>query len=258
MQSFSPRSLSLRVGTIIAIATLALAAIFGPALFGRGGQPVALAQATTTTPARTITVVGEGKVTVKPDLASINIGVETVKPTVKEASDENAATVTAILAALADQDIANNDIQTSGFSVYAERFGPDGPLPEGEVRYRVSNNVSVKIRDLEKVSAVLDAAMEAGANNIYGIEFSLEDKSSARSEARAEAVSDAEARAEELATLNGVSVGEVLSISEVIGNNMFIGANQTYMPMGGGAAAPIAPGELELSMQLQITYAIAD
>lgn len=254
MQSFT-----LRIGALMGVAVLVIAAVFGPIAFGRSGQPVALAQDTTTsTPVRTITVVGEGKVTVTPDMARVNIGVETVKPTVKEASDENAAIVNAILAALADQGIADNNIQTSGFSVYAERFGPDGPLPEGEVRYRVSNNVSVKIRDLETVSAVLDAAMEAGANNIYGVEFMLDDRSEARSAARAEAVNDAKARAEELATLNGVSVGEVLSISEVIGNGLYIGDNQMFSQMGGGGGAPIAPGELEMSMQLQITYAITD
>jgi uncharacterized protein YggE len=253
MQSFT-----LRIGAIIAVAILALAAVVSPIAFGRTGQPIALAQDAPDTPARTITVVGEGKVNVQPDVARVNIGVETVKPTVEEASEENDAIVNAVLAALKEQGIADNDIQTSGFSVYAERFGPDGPLPEGEVRYRVSNNVGVKIRDMEKVGEVIDAAMQAGANNIYGVEFTLEDKTDAQSEARALAVDAAKAKAEELAALNGVSVGEVLAISEVIGNSMFISANQAYMPMGGGGGAPIAPGELELSTQLQITYAIAD
>ena len=252
MQSFG-----LRVGAIMAVAVLAIAAFVAPAAFGRSGQPVALAQEATT-PQRTITVVGDGKVSVKPDMARVNIGVETIKPTVKEASDENDATVQAVLEALEEQGIAEKDIQTSGFSVFAERYGQDGPLAEGEVRYHVSNNVTVKIRDLETVGAVLDAAMEAGANNIYGVDFMVEDPAAAQSEAHAEAVDVAKAKAEELAKLNGVTVGEVISISEVIANTFYAGASQPMMAMGGGGGTPIAPGELDIATQLQITYAISD
>jgi uncharacterized protein YggE len=241
----------------MAVAVLAIAAFVAPAAFGRTGQSVALAQEVNTPP-RTITVVGEGKVSVKPDTARVNIGVETVKPTVQEASDENEAIVNAVLEALTAQGIDANEIRTSGYSVYAERFGPEGPLPEGDVRYRVSNNVSVKIRDLETVGEVLDAAMEAGANNIYGVEFMLEDQTASQSEARAEAVDAAEAKAEELAQLNGVSVGEVVSISEVIANNFYPAASQAMMAMGGGGGTTIAPGELDITTQLQITYAIAE
>jgi uncharacterized protein len=219
--------------------------------------PTASAQAQAGLPARTITVVGQGKVRIQPDVARANFGVEVVKPSVREALDENQAVMDEVLAALEEQGIAENDIQTTGFSIYAERFGPTGPLPEDQVNYRVSNNVTVMIRDLDSVGNVIDAAVEAGANNIYGIEFRIDDPSTLESEARRNAVEDAEARAADLAELTGVSVGEVVSISEVIASGGYISSNFAQAAgMGGGGGTPISPGELELIMQLQVTYAI--
>jgi uncharacterized protein YggE len=207
---------------------------------------------------RTITVVGEGTVSISPDVARANIGVEVARPTVKEASEENKAVVEAVLAALEEQGIDESDIQTSGFSVYAERFGPEGPLSENEVQYRMSNNVSVTIRDLDSVGAVLDAAIDAGANNIYGVEFSLEDMGAAQSEARADAVADAGEKAAQLAELVDVSLGEVISLSEVIGSNggFYSGLSSRVQGLGGGGGAPISPGELEIVQQIQAVYAI--
>lgn len=221
--------------------------------------PAVSAQAPAAAPGRTITVVGQGKVRIQPDVARANFGVEVARPSVREALDENQTVMDEVLAALQAEGIAENDIQTTGFSIYAERFGPTGPLPEDQVNYRVSNNVSVMIRDLDHVGNVIDAAVEAGANNIYGIEFRIDDPSALESEARRGAVEDAEARAAELAELNGVSVGEVVSISEVVASGGFISSSfAQQVGMGGGGATPISPGELELVMQLQVTYAIAD
>jgi uncharacterized protein YggE len=219
---------------------------------------VANAQASDSRPARTITVVGEGKVRIQPDVARTNFGVEVARPSVREALDENKAVMDAVLAALQEQGIAKNDIQTTGFSIYAERFGPTGPLPDDQVNYRVSNNVAVVIRDLDTVGEVVDAAVEAGANNIYGIEFRVDDPSTLESEARQGAVDDAAAKAAELAELTGVSVGELVSISEVISSGSYYTSNfsQAVGMGGGGGATPIQPGELDLLMQLQVTYAI--
>jgi hypothetical protein len=210
---------------------------------------------------RTITVVGEGKVTIEPDVARATFGVEVLKPTVKEAMADNKTTMDAVLAALRGQGIEDKDIQTTGFAIYAERYGPQGPLPEDQVNYRVTNNVTVVIRDLESVGVVIDAAVEAGANNIYGIEFRIDDPNKLESQARKGAIEDAKAKAEELAELTGVTVGMVISVSEVIANGGYFASNfaqRTDFGGGGGGAAPIAPGQLDLIMQLQVTYAIAE
>jgi uncharacterized protein YggE len=216
-------------------------------------------QADTTLP-RTITVVGEGKVKTKPDIAQINIGIEILGDTVQEASDQAADAMDAVLAILTAQGVEQKDIQTSGYNVWVERpYGPEGPT--GDTLYHVNNTVSVTIRDLDSVGTILDATIEAGANSIYGVTFNVADPSPLMSEGREKAVTDARSKAEELAELNNVAVGEVISISEVIGGapGYYAGGFRGLSPaegMGGGGAGPISPGELELTVQLQITYRI--
>lgn len=251
---------------ILATMSVAVLVLAGVLVVARTGFAPPAAQAktvaeTTSTLPRTITVVGEGKVRIKPDIAQATIGVEVMKPTVKEASSGAREVMEAVLKTLKEQGVDEKDIQTSGFSVYAERpYGPEG-LSENELLYRVSNQVAVTIRDLETVETVLGATMEAGANSIYGVTFSLADPSRVESEARKEAVADAKAKAQELATLNGVELGDVMSVSEVIGGRggYYVGSfREAAMSagLGGGGGGPIAPGELELTMQLEIVYAV--
>jgi uncharacterized protein len=252
----------------VVVPVISSALILGAVYFAGAGNlltvPVAEAQGDTITqtvaaPAMpgTITVVGEGKVTLEPDIAHVTIGVETVTNTVIEASDENSAAVQAVIDALKAQGISEDDLQTSGFSIYAERFGPEGPLADTDVRYHVTNNVMVTIRELDNVGPILDAAIEAGANNIYGIDFALDDPSTVEADARSAAVEDAKTKAEELAQLNGLTLGNVVSVSEVVGSNGgYYAGNfaQQARAMGGGGT-PVSPGQLDLVMQLQITYA---
>jgi len=208
---------------------------------------------------RTITVVGEGKVKIKPDIAQINIGIEIVGDTVQEASSQAADTMDAVLATLTAQGVDQKDIQTSGYNVWVERpYGPEGPT--GKTLYHVNNTVSVTIRDLDIVGSILDSAIETGANNIYGVTFSVADPSPLMSEGREKAVADARSKAEELAQLNNVTVGEVISISEVVGGAAgYYPGSFRGLPAAegmGGGGGPISPGELEMQVQLQITYAI--
>jgi uncharacterized protein YggE len=210
---------------------------------------------------RTITVVGDGTVNIQPDVARANIGVEVLSASVDEAAAENSRVTDQVLAALTAMGIAKEDIQTSGFSVFSERYSPDGS-PSTEVQYRVTNTVNVLIRDLDSVGDVLDASIKAGANNIYGVEFLLDDPTTARSAARGMAVENAAATAAELAELSGVQVGRIVSISEVIGSNGGFYSNQ-FTQFSTGASAgrmdtPIEPGQLRLTMQLQVTYELVD
>ncbi|NPV08575.1 MAG: SIMPL domain-containing protein [Anaerolineae bacterium] len=206
---------------------------------------------------RFITVVGQGKTNVEPDIATLNLGVQTKAAKVDEAMSENTAIMDAIMEALLAAGIEEKDIQTTSYNIYLDE-GYRAPDVEPEPVYRVSNMVLVKVRDLEAVGEVLDAAVAAGANQIYGISFTLEDWSEAEAEARAEAMADARARAEELAGLAEVEVGEVLSISEVVGGTAPYAASYGVAleraAMGGGGA--IAPGELEYSTRIQVTYAL--
>ena len=251
-----------RIHRFLAV-TLATALMLTGALAGGNWlrTPAALAQDAAPAAPRTITVVGEGVVNVEPNVARTNIGVEVVRGTVEEAAAENSRIVDALLATLTELGIDEKDIQTSNFNVYAERFGMGGPVSEEEVQYRVSNTVTVIIRDLDRVGEVIDASIKAGANNIFGIEFLLDDATTARSEARKLAVDAAQANAEELAALTGVQVGRILSISEVVGGaggfyNNSISSFQ--LGLGGAERTPIQLGQLRLTMQLQITYELVD
>jgi uncharacterized protein YggE len=120
--------------------------------------------------------------------------------------------------------------------------------------YIVSNMVNVTIRDLDKVSTVLDAVVEAGANNIWGVNFSLEDQTTAQADARAKAIDDAKARAEALAELSGVKLGPVMSISEILSGGSYPVAFAVERAASGGG--PISPGELEIGYQVQVSYFI--
>jgi uncharacterized protein len=261
MKTQNPRFVATLAATIVLIVAVVAMATSGLLAVPSAGAQAPTPQITATIPG-TITVVGEGRVTIQPDMASANIGVEVVKDSVQEASAENKVVIEAVLDALRAQGVEDRDIQTSGFSIFAERYGPEGPLPEDQTRYRVSNNVNVKIRDLDNVGTILDAAIEAGANNIYGVNFALDNPDEFESDARQSAVEDANTKAAELAELTGLNLGGVVSVSEIIGHGGgFYAGNfgqQFRMDMGAGGGAPIAPGELELVMQLQITYNIVE
>lgn len=204
-----------------------------------------------------VTVIGQGTSYGQPDQATVIVGVDTFAPTVEEATTQNQATLDSVMAALEAAGIATEDIQTTNYSLYAEQiYGEKGP--EGIAGYRVSNQVNVKIRDISLVGDVLAAVTEAGANAIYGVNFTVADPAALEAEARAKAMEDARKRAESLAELGGVSLGDIVLISEVVGTPVM------PMGLGGGgyameqaASAPgISPGQLSYQVQVQVTYGI--
>ena len=253
--------LNRNVRTFVVLVAVVLLA--GVALVGRA--PGAAAQEPPDTDInRTITVVGRGEVKSPPDVARVNLGVEVTAPTVAAAMDDAEQRMTDVLAALKDAGIAAKDIQTSNFSINFERQNPE-MMPRAESTtemtgtvagvYRVNNMVQVTLRDMTAVGDVIDATVEAGANNIWGVSFELENTDALEEQAREAAVNNARARAESLAELNGVEVGEVIAISEVIGASPAPMFAEAARAMGGGGVS-IEPGEVSFATQLQIVYAI--
>ncbi len=235
----------------LSVGGLALVLANGP----RSAQPVAEAAASTTGE-RSITVVGVGKATGKPDIARVTVGIETQAPSLQTAVDDNKAKMNGLLNTLKQLGLADQDIRTSNYSVYTERVTP---IPGAEIStdqmiYHVTNQVDVVVRDVNQLGDVLDKAVAAGANNIYGVSFSVEDTAKLETDARAKAVADAKSRAASLAQLNGVQLGEVVSVSEVVGGAAY---PMDYAAKGmGGGGTPVQPGELEMSLSIQITYAV--
>jgi len=266
MKSFQRPLITLSAGVIVLVGALFL---FGHASPGAtvyaqtSGQitPTLTATAPSVNPA-TIIVVGEGSARVEPDIAVASIGVQVANEDVRAASSEAQELMNAVLTAIREQGVAEEDIQTSGFSIFAD-FGPIGPAgeqPQASL-YRVSNNVNVTIRDLDQVAAVLDAAIAAGANNIFGVNFSVDDPSPAAAEARAEAIENAQAKAQDLAELTGLALGNVFSVSEIIGSRGgFYGGSALGLASQaglGGGGGPIVPGQLNVNVQLEVIYSVA-
>lgn len=201
---------------------------------------------------RTINVAGSGKVFLTPDLATITIGVRTENANASRAVLDNNAQAEEIAMALKEIGVDDKDIQTSNFNIYAnQQFDERGnPI---STTYVVENTVFVTVRDLSKLGELLGKAVEAGANQVYGIQFDVEDKEEALSQARKAAIEDARAKAEELAAAAGVTLGDIRMISEAGGVPIpvFEGKGR-----GGGAAAdvPISPGQLSLTVEVSVVF----
>ena len=240
---------------VLFIAIMALALVACNAAQA-GGTAAPATQTGSTVSAGGVTVVGQGTAYGQPDQATVVVGVESFAATVAEATTQNQTTLDNVMAALAAAGIADEDIQTTNYSLFAEQtYGENGPT--GIAGYRVSNQVNVKIRDIALVGDVLAAVTEAGANAIYGVNFSVADPAALEAEARALAMQDAANRAASLAELGNVALGDITVISEVVGTPV--------MPLGGGyameqqaaSAAPgISPGQLSYQVQVQVTYSI--
>jgi len=242
----------------IALALILAVGLGSAWLWDQVSSPAA-AQSSETSPAENITVVGQGSVRMSPDIAQVSIGMETSAGTVGEAVGENEAQMVKILAALAAAGIAEKDIQTMNYSIQLDRYPEQMARTESSSAepapvYRVSNMVTVTVHDLESVGDVLDAVIEAGANNIWGITFALDDPTAAQSEARVKAMEDAQSRAEALAELGGVELGPVMSISEVVGA-IPVGMS-AKVERAAAAGGSISPGELEIGYQVQVSYFI--
>ena len=222
-------------------------------------QPVGNLAVQPSGPVRSITVVGTGKASGTPDVAYVNVGVETQADSVQQAVADNRDKMTQLLDALKTLSIADKDIQTTNYGVYTQREpAPEGKGGLGPTSYHVNNQVSVTVRDVSRLGNVLDKAVAAGANNIYGVNFGVADTSKLQAEARTKSIADAKARAESLAKLAGVTLGDVIAVSEVIGGSgpIYESPRMAASAGLGGGGAPIQPGELEVNMSVQVTFAI--
>ena len=204
-----------------------------------------------------IHVTGEGDVMAAPDIATLRLGIEAQAETVAEAQSQASEAMTKVMAALIDNGVAEKDIQTQYFSIRQVTKWDRETEEEVVVGYRVTNTVTAKIRDIDKAGAIIDAVAEAGGDltRITGISFSVDDPSAYYEEAREKAMADAEAKAEQLAELAGVTLGKPTYISEGISYPIY---PRDYMYEMAGAApeTPISPGEMEISLTVQVVYAI--
>lgn len=209
-----------------------------------------------------IWVTGEGKVTVVPDMAMVNLGVEAQATTVAQAQSEASSAMEAVVNELDRGGVDDKDIQTRQYSIYPVRRWDQPREQEVLVGYRVSNTVTVKIREVENTGAIIDAVTQAGGDyiRIDSISFTVEDPSAYHAEAREKAIEDARTKAAHLADSAGVRLGAPTYISEsggfipVVRSGLaFAEAGPVPAPM---APPPISPGETEITLTVQIAYSI--
>lgn len=210
--------------------------------------------ATVPAPRRTITVVGEGRSSATPDIARVTMGVDVVNPSLSKALTEVNRKTSDVIALLKKQGIAEKDIRTLDFNVFPQQsYGPSGPGPI--TGYRVSNSVRVTIRDLDKAGAILEEAVNAGANTVQGLTFTIDDPKPVETEARVSAIQDARFKADALAQEAGATVGQVLNITEVqAGGPIPINQPAAMQAGSGGGGVEIAPGMQDVTVQVQVTY----
>ncbi|MEP6638707.1 MAG: SIMPL domain-containing protein [Chloroflexota bacterium] len=208
----------------------------------------------TTPPVHSITVSASGKVTVVPDVARINLGVTTAKPTVKAVREAGAKSMTDIIAAIKGLGIADADIQTTNLSLNPQ-YG-NGTTPK-IVGFQISEQIQVTVRDLDKAGDVVDAAAAKGATDVNGISFEFADPVKVQNDARAAAVRAARTSAQSMAAAGNVTLGDVLSITDATPvSPIFYG----YGAIRGAAipdvATPVQPGTQDLSATVTVIFAI--
>ncbi len=205
-----------------------------------------------------IWVTGQGKVTAVPDIATLRLGIEAQADTVAEAQSQAAEAMDEVMATLTDNGVAEKDIQTQYFSIRQVTKWDRDKDEEIVVGYRVTNKVTAKIRDIDKAGAIIDAVAAAGGDltRIDSIGFSVDDPSAYYEEARGKAMADAKAKAEQLAELAGGRLGKATYISESSQIPPPIYRQDVYEEAVPAATTPISPGEMEISLTVQVVYAI--
>ncbi|QUS34992.1 SIMPL domain-containing protein [Falsirhodobacter algicola] len=198
-----------------------------------------------------ITVTGQGEVRAVPDMATVTLGVTAQGATAAEAMATNSEQLQAVLDRLRAAGIEDRDLQTSGLSL-----SPDWQMAEGEARridgYTAANMLTVRVRAIDGLGAVLDAAIADGANRLDGVSFDLADPAPVQEEARRRAVADAMARAQLLTDAAGLRLGAVQSIAE---GGQPSGPAPMYR-MADAASVPVAAGEISRTAEVTMIFAL--
>jgi len=211
-------------------------------------------------PDRTVTVVGRGEVSTAPDVAILEVAVETTAPEAKQASAENAEKASAVVEALRARLGAEDSVATTRYQLtpsYAPRR-PGSQAPPEITGYTARNFVRVEMHALDGVGEVLDAAVAAGVNRTTQLSFALEERGPHLAEALSRAGREARAQAESIAAALGVKLREVLSASTTTPPVAPSSRVQRFAvaAMETAPSTPVEPGEIHLSATLTVTYRI--
>ena len=208
-----------------------------------------------------ISVTGDGESAVAPDMAVVNLAVVKQAKTAREALDENNKAMNDVLTALKGGGIAERDLQTSGFSIQPQYSYPqstDGQQQQPQlIGYQTTNSVTVRLRDLAKLGAVIDQSVTLGINQGGDIQFTNDKPETAIEEARKNAVANAVKKAKTLSEAAGVKLGRIVEINENVPRAMPQPVYRaTMMKEGADASVPVQGGENNYNVSVTVTFAI--
>ncbi len=209
----------------------------------------------------TITIDGEGKITAIPDIAEISLGIQTDKVTVATAQKENTDKMNKIIAELKGMGIEAKDIQTTNYSIYPRYDWNEGK--QTLLGYTVSQSVTVKIRNLDKIGDIVDKAGSLGANQVSSLSFTIDEPEVIKQQAREKALINAKEKAEALAKVAGVKLGKLVSFTEssspVYPVYRDYAMKSDVAGMGGAEALPaptVEPGSQDVIINVMVTYEV--
>lgn len=208
----------------------------------------------TTTKFTTFDVTGEGKSSIKPDIAEITAGITVSAQTVKAAQDQINAVINKVSQAIKQTGVDPKDIQTTNYNI-----NPSYDYTGGSQRitgYSASTNLSVKVRNLDNVNNVIDAAGANGANQISGLSFGVDDKTKAEDEARKKAVDEAKKKAEQAAKIAGFKLGRIINYSENFQGEPRPIPLMMETAKSQGAPTQVEPGSSEVTVSVTLSYEI--
>jgi hypothetical protein len=217
-------------------------------------QPMPDLQSCGTAGPSRLSVVGDGQSRAAPDLATVQVGVTTQADSAAEAMRLNAQQQTAVIEALGAAGIAGENLQTSGVTLSPQMAYNEGQPPT-VTGYQARNMVSVRMSDLTRVGEVLDTIVAAGANEINGISFTLENAADAMDDALRAAVADARRKAEVLAESSGLSLGAVITVRD-LPSGVSDPSPMMRMQADSAGSVPIQAGEASLAARVEIVYAL--
>ena len=201
-------------------------------------------------PPGTLTVVGTGSVTTRPDTARLSAGVTTEASSASHAISANADAMAKVIDALKRAGVSSKDLQTEFVSVNP-RYDDNGQAITG---YNATNSVSAIVRELSDVGDVIDAAVAAGANNVSGPSLARDDQDKLYRDALESAVANAREKADALARAAGVSLGKIRSMSESQASSpVMYGA---FAAKAADAGTPIEPGTAEITASVRVVFGI--
>ncbi|GAU77398.1 SIMPL domain-containing protein [Fusibacter sp. 3D3] len=217
--------------------------------------PISTADVQSETNQRIVTVTGEGEIVVSPDLAYIDLGVQTKNVDAQKAQQENTTKMNAVIEAIKKAGIKAENIKTTGYSIYQNY----DYMPNGEVKseyYQVNNIVNLKINDIDAVGKLIDIATAAGANNVNSIRFTVSDDSKYYADALKLAMTNANSKATSIMGTFNKKPGLPMSVSEVsYGGGVVYEASNVRMAMDTGASStPIESGEITITATVSVGY----